>query len=227
LKEAESLVQANPRLSLGAALQITQGLYSLQDWVDGRRKKLEARGARRLPENASPSDLARQWLAQLSGQCLTLCRLGYSTAYGELEEERVYELHIRRKNGDVKVCKKLQVGCVLRLVDRDFWRPAMSLNLELQQARLRVPEQPVKRRVFPQKDFEQHRGQRVEVLLLHGVGWSGYLQWEDDYSFLLTTEPGSGAEMLIYKTAVWSIAPAKPLTSAVDSGLSDFVAGTL
>lgn len=204
VEEAQLLCQSVPRLSLGAALQIGQGLYSLQDWLDGRKRRLEAR-RKELELPPSQMDRARDWLA--SAETLVLLRLGYSTVVGSLQLQNRYELHIRRQSGSVKICKKLQVGCICRLAESAEWEAVKSVRAELAAAQLRPPERPDKRRPFPQEELNRHLGQRLRILLMNGQEWVGYVAWEEAYSFLLTQEPTGGAEMLVYKTAVWSIEP--------------------
>lgn len=209
MQEARLLVQSVPHLSLGAALQIGQGLYSLQDWLDGRQRRMEAR--RKAMELApGMADPARDWLEMMGAQELMLLRLGCSTVVGSLHAQNRYELHLRKRSGSLKMCKKLQVGCLFRLVDAAKWESVKSVRPELAGAQLRQPEQPQMRRPFPQKDLDRHRAQRIRVLLMNGLEWLGFVSWEDAYSLLLTLELNSGPEMLIYKTAVWSIGSGGP-----------------
>ncbi len=87
------------------------------------------------------------------------------------------------------------------------WEAVQSVRAELAAAQLRPPERPDKRRPFPQEELNRHLGQRLRILLMNGQEWVGYVAWQEAYSFLLTQEPTGGAEMLVYKTAVWSIEP--------------------
>jgi len=204
VQEAQLLVKSVPRLSLGAALQICQGLYSLQDWLDGRKRKGEAR--RKATElNPCEVDPARDWLEMMGAQELMLLRLGCSTLVGTLQAQYRYELHLRKRSGAVNICKKLQIGCIFRLVELAQWETVKNVKAELAGACLRPPEHPHQRRPFPQDDLNQNRGQRLRVLLMNGHEWHGFVAWEDEHSFLLTLDPYGGPNMLIYKTAVWSI----------------------
>lgn len=63
------------------------------------------------------------------------------------------------------------------------------------------PEKPQERWPFPEETFSDWVGQKVQVQLLNGSLWTGFVRWNSQYVFLLGDQATGEAEVLVFKHA--------------------------
>ena len=213
MAQAEQLSRENPGLHPQQAYEILLGRYSLEEWKASREAKLQAQKA--LDED-SRSEEERAWSLPFfdaperepvwieTSSCNQIARI---------KQVKTFRLVVTFPNGrywdyDKRAFSSL---CSARLANQILTMRQIAPGAR----RDALPAQkPADRWPFPEETFAGWVNQRVEVQLLNGSIWTGFLRWNSRYTFLLGAEPTGDLEILIFKHACCGVQLAG-LTQAV------------
>lgn len=211
LVQAQEFSQQNPGLSPESAYEILLGQYTLEEWRARREVRLakkQAYSARlRAQESDHRSDKEKAWCIPFM-EAADREPVWLEIAEGErivrVSQTRPFLMVVQKTNGKYRGYKKTEISalCSARLSPQ-----VMEMRQILPEARRdAVPaEKPKNRWVFPEDLVSSWIGQRVQIQLLNGSIWTGFLRWNSRYTLLLGGQPSGEAEVLLFKHACCSV----------------------
>ena len=206
LLQAEELSQQNPGLNPQCAYEILLGRYTLADWEERRqatiaRRKERARQERLARYGDKRSDEEKAWCSPFF-EGPDPEPIWMETAGGDLiarvTRVKVFTVAVQIADGSYRGFEKTEISALC----------SAGLSPQVQGMRQVEPEskrdvpparKPKQRWAFPESSFADWVGQRVQVQLLNGSTWTGFLRWNSRYTFLLGALPAGEPEVLLFK----------------------------
>ena len=204
MSQAEELSRQNGGLHPQCAYEILLGKYTLEEWKARRRAaetRKQAAFQARAEESRSEEEKAwcspflkaseREpvWLETTCGDQIALITR-WKPFQGKLEfPDRSWRIADKRE---------LSALCSARLSPQVLGM--RQVGPESQRSMLPAVK-PAERWPFPEESFATWIGQLVQVQLLNGSTWTGYLRWNSRYTFLLGAQPTDAPEVLLFKHA--------------------------
>lgn len=216
--QAEVFSQQTPGLNTQMAYEILLGQYTLEEWQARRQASRAKRQTylerRRAKESDARSEEEKAWCFPFM-DALEREPVWLETAKGQelgrVIQSRVFLMVVQKINGKHWGYKKTELSalCSARLSPQ-----ILQMRQILPEAqRGAIPaEKPKDRWPFPESLVTSWVGQRVQVQLLNGSVWTGYLRWNSRFTLLLGEQPVGESEVLLYKHACCNIqiAPSLP-----------------
>ena len=207
LAQAEVLSQQTPGLNVHNAHEILLGQYTLEEWSARRgvrAAKKQAYFERRNTEHVDQrSDEERAWSFTFL-EARDREPVWLETAGGEriarVSQAKPFIMVVQKTNGKYRGYKKTELSalCSARLSPQVLGMRQIMPDAQ----RDSVPsEKPKDRWIFPEQTFAGWVGQQVQVQLLNGSIWTGYLRWNSRYTFLLGAQPTGDSEVMLFKHA--------------------------
>ena len=212
LLQAEELSQQNPGLNAQNAYEILLGQYTLEEWGERRQATIARQKAialqRRLARFGDKrSDEEKTWCSRFFDVPDTE-PIWMETAGGDLVARittvKIFTVAVQIADGGYLGFEKTAISALC----------CAGLSPQVQSMRQIEPKskrnvlparKPKERWAFPEASFAGWVGQKVQVQLLNGSIWTGFLRWNSRFSFLLGAEPAGKPEVLLFKHACCGI----------------------
>lgn len=200
MAEAEQLSRENPGLHPQQAYEILLGRYSLEEWKAARQAKLQADRAR---YEDLRSEEERVWsfpFFEAPEREPVWIETSSCNQVARIKRVKAFRLVVTFPNGRYRDFDKRAFSslCSARLAPQILGMRQLTPGAP----RDVLPAQkPADRWPFPEETFAGWVNQKVQVQLLNGSIWTGFLRWVSRYTFLLGAEPTGDLEILLFKHA--------------------------
>lgn len=208
LPQAEELSQQNPGLNPQNAYEILLGHYSLDEWrarrqatQEKRRQHCQRRREARFSDKRS--DQEKAWCFPLF-EATEPEPIWMETVGGDqiarVTKAKTFLLAVQIPDGSYRGFPKTEISALCRAAHSPQVQPMRQVEAESKRNVLPALKRQ-ERWSFPHQTFSGWVGRQVQIQLLNGSTWTGFLRWNSHYSFLLGAQPEGEPEVLLFKHA--------------------------
>lgn len=214
LPQAEELSRQNPGLHPQNAYEILLGHYTLAEWKartqaaqEKRRQYCQRRREARFSDKRSEEE--KTWCFRFF-EAEEREPIWMETAGGDqvarVTKAKIFLLAVQIPDGSYRGFLKTEISALCGAALSSQVQRMRQINPEAN--RNVLPATKARGRwSFPHKTFAGWVGRQVQVQLINGSTWTGFLRWTSQFAFLLGAQRSGEPEVLLFKHGCCNVQP--------------------